>query len=294
MRLGVTGHRPPKLGGYRVPNPVYDAVCLGIEEFLTRLQPSRVLTGMALGVDQWTAEICLRLGMSYEAVLPFHGFSSKWPDQSKRQFEYLCSRAIQVHVVTNTNEYRPGLLMRRNEWVVRNSDAMLAVSTGSEGGTASTLRYAGNVGKRVNYVTLSPDILRMAVETEEQLESRRAFRQARPVANPYLMTILEPPPATNIEETVGMDMARQFWIPVTGHFAVPPEMIRESTIRTPPVRTLREEIEASILGPTSAPFIPLSFQVTNPTETPTSPEPQKEQTRALADFKPGRLIDLDE
>ena len=54
MILAVTGHRPPRLGGYIIPNPVATAVIQGLSKSLDSLLPTTVITGMALGTEQWT------------------------------------------------------------------------------------------------------------------------------------------------------------------------------------------------------------------------------------------------
>lgn len=52
MILAVTGHRPDKIGGYDRNNPLRKKLLVKIDATLARLKPERVLTGMALGVDQ--------------------------------------------------------------------------------------------------------------------------------------------------------------------------------------------------------------------------------------------------
>lgn len=50
MIVAFTGHRPDKLGGYKLPNPTYVKVCQQIETKLVELKPEKIISGMALGV----------------------------------------------------------------------------------------------------------------------------------------------------------------------------------------------------------------------------------------------------
>jgi len=59
--LCFTGHRPQKLGGYE-PNPIADFVKRSLRDAIERAIKRRVetfISGGALGVDQWAAEIVL-------------------------------------------------------------------------------------------------------------------------------------------------------------------------------------------------------------------------------------------
>lgn len=173
MILAVTGHRPPKVGGYNVPNPVMQSIGNAIRADFRRLEPLRVLTGMALGVDQWVAWICLEMNIPFTAVLPCRDFSSRWPERSRAEFRHLMDRARDTILVSN-DMYTSGCLMQRNRWLVDNSDALYAVWNGiPEGGTYSTIRYATRVGRRVENASIS-------METWEQarvIEGRAAPSQ---------------------------------------------------------------------------------------------------------------------
>lgn len=179
MIVAVTGHRPPKLGGYYIPNAVYDAVRAGLLRKFHELQPTVVLTGMALGTDQWAAEICYANGIPFDAIVPFHGFENTWPDASKAQYHRLLTRARNVHTVTNTSTYSSGLLQRRNQWLVDHSAMLLGVWNGSSGGTANCISYARGRSKPIVLVDLPADIWALAAETELALSSVRADRRER-------------------------------------------------------------------------------------------------------------------
>jgi uncharacterized phage-like protein YoqJ len=187
MIIAVTGHRPPKLGGYWTPNQVYDAVKAGLLRKFMELQPSVVLTGMALGTDQWAAEVCLDNGIPYDAIVPFHGFENTWPDRSKVHFNFLLGRARTVHYVTDTTTYSSGLLQRRNQWLVDHSTVLVGVWNGSSGGTSNCITYARGRGKSVVLVDL-PDGIWVTAATQEQIHTGRVaarqLQQLLPLAPP--------------------------------------------------------------------------------------------------------------
>ena len=201
MIIAVTGHRPPKLGSYRTPNPIYRAVKNAITEFLQQKQaevmempdPLIVLSGMALGVDQWTAEICNEWGIPWDAIIPFRGFENRWPDEAQRKYHDLIHSARREVVIADTYEYKASHLYRRNAWMVDNSDFVLAVWNGSAGGTANCVEYARRRGKRVENLQLPIEIWDQAREIEQRQAGRRAQFDAN---QQYLMNSLgSPPPA---------------------------------------------------------------------------------------------------
>ena len=60
MIIAFTGHRLQKMGGFDIPNRTYNYVCAEIEKLLVKLNPERVISGMAIGVDQIAAEISVK------------------------------------------------------------------------------------------------------------------------------------------------------------------------------------------------------------------------------------------
>lgn len=166
MIVAITGHRPPKVGGYRIPNPVFREIYNQLESALIARGPELVLTGMALGVDQWAARICLTHGIPFDAIIPFRGFETRWPSHAQAEFQELCSRAAHVHYVVDTREYRAAYLYRRNAWMVDHSSLLIAVWNGSPGGTANTVEYARRRGKEVHEVPVPPDTWVMARQME--------------------------------------------------------------------------------------------------------------------------------
>ena len=147
--VAFTGHRPDKLGGYG-------------KEIKTRLRrlaryaladrnAERAVIGMALGWDQAAGWACVDLGLPFTAAIPFKGQESRWPYDSQREFNDLLGKAARI-VVVSPGRYEPWKMQLRNEWMVENSDELLALWNGTRGGTANCLDYAAALRKPVvNY-----------------------------------------------------------------------------------------------------------------------------------------------
>lgn len=148
MTVAFTGHRPNNLGGYKTPNPTFRWICWRLREELEALKPDRAITGMALGVDQWAAAICLDKGIPYIAAVPFVGQKKTWPAASQRSYHLLLESAAEVVTVCK-GEYAPEKMQRRNEWMVDHCDKLIAVWDGTAGGTGNCVRYAQKKKKEI-------------------------------------------------------------------------------------------------------------------------------------------------
>lgn len=145
-RLGVivafSGHRPEKLGGYG-DTPLQRAIVAALRKRLVELRPALAISGMALGVDTWAAQLCIELGIPFDAYVPFNGQESKWPKTSQAEYLTLLRKARRVRVIAD--RYSTAAFQRRNEAMVDDCDALIAVWDGSSGGTANCYNYAARV-----------------------------------------------------------------------------------------------------------------------------------------------------
>lgn len=152
MIVAFTGHRPDKLGGYRVPNPTYIHVCQQIEKALKELKPEKVISGMALGVDQWAAYISHKLGIPFVAAIPFEGQEAAWPQQSQTTYRQLVKLASE-QVIVSPGKYAKEKMQIRNEWMVNQADKLIAVyNNDPTGGTANCVKYAISMSKDIYYI----------------------------------------------------------------------------------------------------------------------------------------------
>lgn len=145
MIFGVTGHRPDKLGGYDTAVMLENQAC--IKQWLRQQLQGKatgLITGMALGVDQWAAEVCVEEKIPFCAALPFAGQERLWPDKSKAVYSFLLSFAAEVVHVSGP-DYAAWKFQKRNEYVVDNCQILLAVWDGTSGGTANCVKYAHKI-----------------------------------------------------------------------------------------------------------------------------------------------------
>jgi uncharacterized phage-like protein YoqJ len=152
MIVAFTGHRPNELGGYELPNPTYIHVCQQLEKVLTELKPEKAISGMALGVDQWAANICFKLGIPFVAAMPFLEQDSVWPEASKKTFRALLNKAAE-QVIVSEGGYTAAKMQVRNEWMVDHCDVLIAVYNGADsGGTFNCIKYAQGIGKKIIFI----------------------------------------------------------------------------------------------------------------------------------------------
>ena len=151
MIVSFTGHRPNKLGGYNLPNPTHLHVCQQIDKTLREIQPEKIITGMALGVDQWAANIAIKLGIPFIAAVPFTGQELAWPQPSQKLFNRLLEKAAEV-VIVSEGSYSAFKMQIRNEWMVDRANKVIAIWDGTKGGTGNCVEYAKSKGKEIIYI----------------------------------------------------------------------------------------------------------------------------------------------
>lgn len=164
VTIAITGHRPGKLPcGYAfLPEQsvwaknFFSRMVNGLMKFSKKYGHIRVLSGMALGVDQLFALAALeakRLGADLEltACVPCHNYSVKWRYENQKVYEEIIQKADAVEYVVD-GEYTSDCLELRNRYMVDRADLLLAVWDGSRSGTANCVRYAQSKGVKVQRI----------------------------------------------------------------------------------------------------------------------------------------------
>lgn len=146
MKIMITGHRPNKLGGYSMDSAINKIVEGELRKVVSTLDPAVdiAICGMAQGVDQLFANICMEFGIPVHAYVPFEGQESKWPTIAQKKYRSLINQCDDVVVCAAHSS--KGAFLFRNALMVRNSDSAIAVWDGSPGGTAhavSLIKIAG-------------------------------------------------------------------------------------------------------------------------------------------------------
>ena len=165
VTIAITGHRPGKLPcGYAyLPEQsvwakrFFGRMVNGLMKFSAKYGHIRVLSGMALGVDQLFALAALeakKQGADLEltACVPCHNYSRKWRYENKRTYDAILKEADSVEYVVD-GEYTADCLELRNRYMVDRANLLLAVWDGSRSGTANCVRYAESKGVKVQRIT---------------------------------------------------------------------------------------------------------------------------------------------
>ena len=139
---------------------------------MTHYKPDIVYTGMALGFDQWVAEICIEENIDFIAALPFQLQESKWPPKAQQHYHWLLSKAAECRYVDREmgyilehiapDIYHPKKMLMRNQWLVdqliRSYDTLLALydKSNRQSGTAPCIRYKDRSSPHSRCHTIDP------------------------------------------------------------------------------------------------------------------------------------------
>lgn len=152
-----TGHRPQSLPcGSSETHPI----CLKIKSQLKRLvigliekkNVTHFISGVALGIDTWAAEIVLELKKEYpnitlETAIPCRSQADRWNAAAKERYNQILSLCDNITYVNE--EYTKNCMMERNMYMVDNSNYIVAVWNGKPSGTGKTVKYALEIAKTV-------------------------------------------------------------------------------------------------------------------------------------------------
>ena len=161
--IGVTGHRPDKLYGYKnypyslLRDPRYIQMRKDVEEILLREECKKVWTGMSIGFDIVVALAVLELqDMGYNielhCAIPCQNHTSKWDNPAIiKMYNNILKKATSAVLVTDA-PYAVYLMQVRNVFMVDESDKILAMWDGSKGGTCNCIEYAKKKNKEIIYM----------------------------------------------------------------------------------------------------------------------------------------------
>ncbi len=152
-----TGHRPHKFSfKYDEEHPDCERLKSTLKKVISKVIGdgyTHFISGMALGVDTWAAEIVLNLkennpDVKLEAAIPCKNQECRWTKESQERYHKILEKASEVTYVSQ-NEYGPQSMILRDCYMVNNSDLVIAVFDGSHGGTKHTFGYALKLNKNI-------------------------------------------------------------------------------------------------------------------------------------------------
>ena len=151
-----TGHRPQKLPW---ENDESDERCLAFKTKLFAVVDAvyesgitHFICGMALGCDFYCAEAVIALkerhsGVTLEAAIPYSGHEYGFGLANRRRYRSILSHCDKITVIQES--YSPGSMMRRNRYMVDNSEVLIACYNDLPGGTWNTIKYAMKRGTEI-------------------------------------------------------------------------------------------------------------------------------------------------
>lgn len=127
---------------------------------LVSLGVTRFFTGGNLGFDTLAAQVVLRVREDHPEVrlalvLPSRDQADKWPQRAVETYEDIKSRSDEVIYTSETGGY--GAILRRNRYMMDESDYCLCYLTKTSGRTAELVRYAERTDHPVINIANDPD-----------------------------------------------------------------------------------------------------------------------------------------
>lgn len=175
MIIAVTGHRPDKLGfEWDGKGPISTEIRNIMRDRLISDRPERIISGMAIGIDQIWAEVGIELGIPVLAAIPCKGQSNVWPASSQRRYNKILENPL-VESKVLANRYSYSVMQRRNRFMVdllkegddstNTKNYLLAFWNGSNSGTCNCITYAKSVGVNTIVVDINPIVERNRSKT---------------------------------------------------------------------------------------------------------------------------------
>ena len=155
-----TGHRPQSLPfGFNESDKRCASLKGMLHSEIIRLIEEKSVThfisGMAIGVDMYAAEIVLALKQTYpqivlEAAIPCISQPDKWSEALRKRYADILSRCDIKTLIQK--EYTADCMEKRNRYMVDKADYVIAVWDGRPSGTGKTVKYAQKHCKEVSII----------------------------------------------------------------------------------------------------------------------------------------------
>lgn len=162
QRCCFTGNRPEKLPWGENEQDLRcllakDQIYCALEDAYER-GFRHFLCGMARGSDLYFGELVLQLrakqpDVILEAAIPYRGQCDTWSRDDQLRYRRIVSQCDITTVLQE--EYTPHCMAKRNQYMVDNSALVIALYSGTPGGTRSTLLYA--MRQKRETLILSPE-----------------------------------------------------------------------------------------------------------------------------------------
>jgi uncharacterized phage-like protein YoqJ len=156
-----TGHRPHKLFGYSSKSTGNLRIISSIKNEIIRhieMGVNTFISGMALGIDMWSAQEVLKLKEIYPHIklicaIPCIEQYKVWKEDSAiEEYHKIIEQADEVIYVSD-KPYTDKCMHDRDKWMVDRSKYLIAVYNGdTNGGTYITYKYARKKNKIITRI----------------------------------------------------------------------------------------------------------------------------------------------
>ena len=121
------------------------------------------ISGMAEGFDTIVVDILLELKNKYkniiiEGAIPCLGQEKKWSEENQNRYKTLLQKIDKKTILSPV--YTSTCMMERNDYMLANSELVIACYKGGYGGTYSTIHKAKKQGK--NLIIINPKSLELS------------------------------------------------------------------------------------------------------------------------------------
>ena len=163
-QCAFTGHRPKSLPWkYNENSEKYITFKERLENLIQELinkSYSHFIVGMAEGFDTLVCEVLIdKRSQGYnvfiEGAIPCLGQESKWSEYSKKRYNNLVSQLDKKTVLKPY--YTSTCMQERNDYMLKNSELLVACYANGYGGTLSTIKKAQRLGK--DLIIINPETL---------------------------------------------------------------------------------------------------------------------------------------
>lgn len=164
MNIMVTGHRPQHIpvGAEAYVKAAFVLFLNAVAcECALPVSGVMLISGMAVGSDQWCAEAALDVGAPVWAAIPFPGQENVWGKVAQDRYRKTLARCTQKHMVSSRapldSRDATRMLLARDAWMVERAQAAFAVWSGKRsGGTFHTLEGLVSHNVRTGVLLVPP------------------------------------------------------------------------------------------------------------------------------------------
>ncbi len=135
-RLWITGYRSFELNIFKDDDPKIKVIKRAIQDTLINKLENNdlvwVITGGQLGVEQWSAEVALKLKRKHfqiklAVILPFKDFGKRWNKEHKEKLSLIIKKADFSALASHKNYYSPFQFKDYQKFLFRHTDGTLMV-----------------------------------------------------------------------------------------------------------------------------------------------------------------------